>query len=149
MWPDPHVCDQWPVSATVMVAGNKNSDPEYSDEKMFVLASHGGTCTWPQRQQRYQTWNMKHINNVTIKALPLLLSGSWITDPIFHYSCVLFTLNLHHINLETWRPIKSRIDPCIEEKNDGFYSTYRIPSWIPPTKNWHEYILDLPVSTVE
>ena len=54
----------WPVvtvSATkVMDAGNKHSDPEYSDEKMFVLASHGGTCTWPQRQQRYQTWNMKH-----------------------------------------------------------------------------------------
>ena len=53
------MCDQWPVSATnVIDAGNKHSDPEYSDEKMFVLASHGGTCTWPQRQQRYE--NMKY-----------------------------------------------------------------------------------------
>ena len=107
LWPGPHVCDQWSLCRQQkwwMPATNTltlNILMRKCSSWRHTAAPAPGRSG--NRDIRHETWNMKHIIVQPHQNQSFASALDWITDPIFHYSCGLLTLNLHHINLETWR----------------------------------------------
>ena len=120
LWPGPHVCDQWSLCRQQkwwMPATNTltlNILMRKCSSWRHTAAPAPGRSG--NRDIRHETWNISLSSHIRIKALPLLLTGSripYFIIPVVSLRSICITLIWRHGG----RPIKSRIDPCIEEMN--------------------------------